>query len=159
PFSGFPKGTFTFLRELAKNNNKPWFDAHRADYDAYYVGAGRDFVTALGPRLQKLSPGLQFDPRINGSVFRINHDLRFAKDKSPYQTRLDLWFWHGERGSWEAPGIFVRIAPDSVVLGAGIDAFQKPQLDAYRTAVLDDRSGKALEKAIAKVRAAGPYEV
>src|SRR5262245_5473890 len=158
-FAGFPRGTFGFLKELAAHNNKAWFDDHRADYEAFYVAPARDFVTALGPRLQKIAPGIQFEPRVNGSIFRINRDVRFAKDKSPYQTKLDLWFWHGDRRGWDAPGFFLRIATDGVGMGAGMHGLGGPELARFRAAVLDDRSGKALAKAIAAVQAAGPYEV
>jgi uncharacterized protein (TIGR02453 family) len=158
-FAGFPRGTFAFLKELAANNNKPWFDAHRDDYQAFYVAPAAAFVSALGPRLKKIAPGIQFEPRVNGSIFRINRDVRFAKDKSPYQTKLDLWFWHGDRRGWDAPGFFLRIAPDAVGMGAGMHGLAGPQLARFREAVVDDRSGKALVKAIAAVRAAGRYEV
>jgi uncharacterized protein (TIGR02453 family) len=158
-FGGLPDATFAFLKGLAAHNNKPWFDAHRADYDAYYVAPAIAFVDALGPRLRKIAPGIQYEPRINGSIFRINRDVRFAKDKSPYQTKLDLWFWHGDRKGWNAPGFFLRLAPDSVGMGAGMHNLAGPELARFREAVVADRSGKALVKVIAGVAAAGPYEV
>jgi uncharacterized protein (TIGR02453 family) len=158
-FAGFPQATFAFLRGVAANNNKVWFDAHRADYEAGYVEPGKAFVEAIGPGLKKISPSVKFEPRVNGSLFRINRDVRFAKDKSPYQTKLDLWFWHGGERGWTAPGFFLRIEADKIGIGVGMHVFQKPQLDAFRHAVLDGRSGKALEKVIAKVEGAGPYRV
>jgi uncharacterized protein (TIGR02453 family) len=158
-FAGFPRGTFTFLSDLAANNNKAWFDAHRQDYEDYYVAPARDFVSALGPRLKAISSTVQFEPRINGSIFRINRDVRFAKDKSPYQTKLDLWFWHGDRKGWNAPGFFLRIAPDMVGMGAGMHGLAGPQLAAFRDAVVEERSGRALVRAVDEVRTAGPYEI
>jgi uncharacterized protein (TIGR02453 family) len=158
-FVGFPQATFAFLRGVAANNNKAWFDKHRGDYEAGYVEPAKAFVAAIGPRLAKISPTVKYEPRVNGSLFRINRDVRFAKDKSPYQTKLDLWFWHGGERGWSAPGFFVRIAPDKLGIGVGMHAFQKPQLDAFRRAVLDGRSGKALEQATARVEKAGRYRV
>ena len=157
-FTGVPKGTFTFLRGLRDSNNKAWFDAHREDYDAFYMAPARALVEALGPRLKKISPTVQWEAKVNGSIFRINRDVRFAKDKRPYKTNLDLWFWHGVRGGWSAPGFFVRINPESAGMGVGMHMFQKPQLDAFRKAALDPRSGKALARIIDQVRAAG-YDV
>ena len=58
-FAGFPRGTFTFLRDLAANNNKAWFDAHRQDYEDYYIAPAMAFVQSLGPRLKKIAPGIQ----------------------------------------------------------------------------------------------------
>ena len=156
-FDGFPTETFRFLRELTANNSKIWFDEHRADYDAYYVTPARDFVAALGPRLQKISPDVQFAPKINGSIFRINRDVRFSKDKTPYKTHLDMWFWHGERRGWGAPGFYFRLAADQLILGAGMHRFEKPHMEAFRHAVVDAKAGAALERAVAKVTKAGPY--
>ena len=158
-FSGFPEGTFRFLRGLTKNNTKAWFDAHRDAYQAFYVDPARALVAAVGPRLQAVSPTVAYDPRVNGSLFRINRDVRFAKDKTPYKNHIDLWFWHGGRRGWGSPGFFFRLAADRLILGAGMHKFDKPRLDAFRNAVIDGRSGKALVKAIDQVKAAGPYAI
>ena len=61
-FKGFPSETLTFLRGIRKNNTKEWFDAHRADYDKYYVTAAKDFVETIGPRLAKLAPNIKAPP-------------------------------------------------------------------------------------------------
>src|SRR5690242_9527174 len=103
-FQGFPKGTVQFLSALRKNNDKAWFDAHRADYEDCYVEPAKAFVAAIAPRLEKLDPRIQAEPKVNGSILRINRDVRFAKDKSPYKDHLDLWFWSGEEKGWETSG-------------------------------------------------------
>lgn len=68
-FTGFPETTFRFLRGLTKNNDKAWFEAHRADYEAGYVEPARAFVSALGPKLRKISNGVEYEPKVNGSLF------------------------------------------------------------------------------------------
>jgi len=158
-FAGFPEGTFDFLRGLTKNNSKAWFDAHRDDYDRFYIAPARALVDALGPRLKKISPTVAYEPRVNGSIFRINRDVRFSKDKTPYKNHIDLWFWHGERGGWNSPGFFFRLSADRLILGAGMHRLEKAQLDAFRAAVVDQRAGAALARVIDKVRAAGPYVI
>lgn len=158
-FPGFPKGTARFLRDLTRNNDKAWFDAHRDAYEACYVEPAKSFVAAIGPKLQKLAPGVAFEPKVNGSLFRINRDVRFSKDKTPYKNHIDLWLWHGDRRGWGAPGFFFRMFADRLILGSGMHRFEKEQLEAYRRAVVDERAGKALVKAVDKVRAAGPYEI
>ncbi len=158
-FKGFPAETFRFLKGLTADNSKVWFDAHRGDYDAHYVAPARDFVAALGPRLQEISPHVQFAPKINGSIFRINRDIRFSKDKTPYKNHLDMWFWHGERKGWGAPGFYFRLTADRLVLGTGMHRFDKLQAEAFRAAVVDERTGKSLEKTLKAVSAAGPYEL
>ncbi|HEX9783748.1 MAG TPA: DUF2461 family protein, partial [Opitutaceae bacterium] len=108
-FSGFPSETARFLRAFGENNDKAWFDAHRADYESAYLAPARSFVAALGPRLQRISPAVAFAPKVNGSIFRINRDVRFFKDKWPYKDHIDLWFWRGDRRGWDSPGFFFRM--------------------------------------------------
>jgi uncharacterized protein (TIGR02453 family) len=145
-FSGFPNGTLDFLRGLAKNNKKAWFEAHREEYETFYVETAKAFVSAIGPRLQKISKTVHYEPRVNGSIFRINRDVRFSKDKTPYKPHLDLWFWEGDDRGWETPGFFFRLEPTKLILGAGMHQFSKEKLERYRKAVVDDRAGRALVK-------------
>jgi uncharacterized protein (TIGR02453 family) len=158
-FTGFPDGTFRFLRGIAKDNSKAWFEAHRKDYEEAYVEPAKAFIAALGPRLQKFAPGVKFEPKVNGSLFRINRDVRFSKDKSPYKTHLDLWFWEGDHRGWDSPGFFFRMFADKLILGGGMHRFEKTHTDAYRRSVLDPRKGPALVAAIDKVKSAGAYEI
>jgi uncharacterized protein (DUF2461 family) len=53
-----------------------------------------------------------------GSIFRINRDTRFSKDKRPYKDHLDFWFWEGDRKA-ASSGLFARVSPDGVIVGAG----------------------------------------
>jgi uncharacterized protein (DUF2461 family) len=54
-FGGFPPETIRFLRELRLNNRKDWFDAHQADYQAYWVAPAKAFVVAAGQQLAELA--------------------------------------------------------------------------------------------------------
>jgi uncharacterized protein (TIGR02453 family) len=98
-FAGFPPATLRFLGDLAENNTKAWFDEHRADYESNWVAPAKAFVSAAGEALTDLAPRIEAQPRVNGSIFRVNRDTRFSKDKSPYKDHLDFWFWEGERRS------------------------------------------------------------
>lgn len=157
-FPGFPAETFAFLEGIAAHNEKAWFDANRPLYEAGYVEPAKAFVAALGPRLREISPQVQFEPRVNGSIARINRDIRFSKDKRPYKDHLDLWFWHGDKRGWDNPGFWFRLTPAKVHLGSGMHGFDKELLEAFRNAVMDPRSGKALLAAVGQVEAKG-YEV
>jgi uncharacterized protein (TIGR02453 family) len=158
-FRGFPARAFNFLRGLAEINNKPWFDAHRKDYDEALIGPARALVGALGPRLQEISPEVGYDPRINGSILRLNRDVRFSTDKTPYKTHLDLWIWVGGEKGWSRPGFFYRMMPDRLILGAGMHHLEKDPLDRYRAAVADEASGGSLTSMLERIQAAGPYSV
>ena len=155
----FPRRRSAFLEGIAKHNEKAWFDANRDLYEAGYVAPARAFVDALGPRLRKISPGVQFEAKVNKSLSRINRDIRFSKDKRPYKDHLDLFFWHGERKSWDTPGFWFRLTAKEVYLGSGMHGFAKEQLDSFRQSIIHPRSGKALLAAVAEVEAKGDYEI
>jgi uncharacterized protein (TIGR02453 family) len=158
-FAGFPPETFAFLAGIAEHNDKEWFTANRALYDSGYVDAGRSFVEAVGPELRKLSPAVQFEPKIGASLMRVNRDTRFSHDKRPYKDHLDLFFWHGERKGFAQPGFFMRLTASDVWLGSGMHHLEGDLLIRNRDAVVDDRAGRALEAAIATVEAAGDYAI
>ncbi|MEM7301339.1 MAG: DUF2461 domain-containing protein [Pseudomonadota bacterium] len=142
-FSGFPIETIKFISGLSQNNSKDWFEAHRADYDAHYIGPAKQFVAAMAEPLSKLHAGLVAEPRVNGSIFRINRDIRFSKDKTPYKDHLDLWFWEGNRKG-AISGLFFRIAKDQLILGAGAHGFDKDRLARFRNAVANTGQGDDL---------------
>lgn len=142
--TGFPPETFAFVTGLSEHNEKAWFEANRPLYEAGYVEAGKAFVAEIGPKLRSISPTVQFEAKINGSVARINRDIRFSKDKRPYKDHLDLWFWHGDRRSWQQPGFWFSLTPKGVYCGSGLYIFEGERLDAYRQSVIHPRSGKAL---------------
>lgn len=158
-FSGFPPATLQFLTGIAAHNEKAWFDDNRALYEAGYVEPAREFVETMGPLLRAISLEVQFNAKVNGSLSRINRDIRFSKDKRPYKEHLGLWFWHGGRRRWDVPGFWFELTPKHVQLGVGLYMMQGEQLDAYRQSVIHPRSGRALLAAVAAVKDAGKYEI
>lgn len=151
-FAGFSRDTVAFLRELEKDNTKAFFDANKDRFERIWITPAKDFVVAVGTKLQKLAPEIQFEPRVGGSLMRMNRDVRFSRDKSPYKTHLDLFFWAGEDKGWERPGFFFRLTAKQLMCGAGIHTFEKDALAKYRAAVADDASGPALARLVAKLR-------
>ena len=137
PSFAFPSDTLAFLDELRHDNTKVWFEAHRARYQGAYVEAGKAFVEAVAPVLAAIAVGICAEPRVLGSIFRINRDTRFSADKRPYKDHLDFWFWEGDRKT-AVSGLFVRFSPDVVGVGAGSHGFGKPTLGRFRDAVVDD---------------------
>ena len=154
-FRGFPPQTLQFLENLGSHNEKAWFQAHRNEYEEYYLEPAMAFVTALGERLTALRPEISAIPKINGSIFRINRDVRFSKDKRPYKDHIDLWFWEGADRKQGSSGFFFRLLHDRVMLGAGIHGFPKEQLARFREAAADDESGAALAAISKRLNKAG----
>ena len=155
-FTGFGDPTFTFLRDLGRNNDKAWFQAHRAAYEDDLLEPAMGFIEAIGPLLAKFSPGVRAEPKIGGSMMRINRDIRFSKDKRPYKDHLDMTFKVGPAKT--SPGYWFRLTPKELILGAGIHMLDKPDLERYRKAVDADRSGADLAKIVTKEARAG-YDV
>ena len=153
-FAGFPRVGLDFLAGLAEDNTRAYFDAHRDVYESALLRPAKAFVVALGEQLRtRVSPGLRAEPRINGSILRINRDARFSSDKRPYKDHLDFWFWEGDGPSRAYPGLFMRLRPATVMLGAGMHRFEPAALAAYRVAVISDDMGPALEDALAAATA------
>jgi uncharacterized protein (TIGR02453 family) len=150
----FPEETVAFLTELRAHNEKAWFDANRARYESVYLEPAKAFVEVIGPELKKLVPGIHAEPRVHGSIFRINRDIRFSSDKRPYKDHLDFWFWEGDRKS-AVSALFLRVWPDGVVVGAGAHDFDKYQLATYRDAVVDPAAGVELATIVKDLEAAG----
>jgi uncharacterized protein (TIGR02453 family) len=158
-FTGFPRNSLTFFKDLSENNNKRWFDEHRTDYEHAVLGPARDFIMALGDRLRTIAPGIQADPRVNQTLFRINRDTRFGHDKAPYKTHLALWFWEGLRPRMECSGFYFHLEPSRLLLGVGLYCFPKDLLEAYRQSVVHPREGKALAQALSKIKGTGSYQI
>ena len=147
-FSGFSKETLVFYSELGKHNTKEWFDDHKKNFENFVMGPARAFVVDMGERLREIAPGVISDPRVNKSLFRINRDTRFSKDKTPYKTHLAVWFWEGAKKRMECSGFYFHLEPDRMMIGAGIYLFEKNVLEEYRRSVVHPVHGPKLVQAI-----------
>jgi len=150
----FPPQTQTFLRDLGAHNDRAWFEDHRAEYQAAYVEPAKAFVDAVAPELAQIAPEVRAEPRVLGSIFRINRDTRFSRDKRPYKEHLDLWFWEGERRTAQS-GFYLRVTPELVGIGAGANHLSREALERYRAAVCDAEAGRALAEIVGALRADG----
>jgi len=119
--SYFTPATFTFLRQLARNNKREWFEANRPRYESEVRQPALRFIEAAGPHLRKISREIVADPRPQGgSLMRIYRDIRFSRDKSPYKTNLGISFGHRKSRETAAPGYYVHVAPGMCFAGGGM---------------------------------------
>lgn len=108
----------SFLSALKTNNNKEWMDAHRGEY----LQAKVDFEALVNILLQNLQA---IDPGLNGltakdCIFRINRDIRFSKDKSPYKHNFGASIAEGGKKSLNA-GYYLHIQPgNESFVGGGL---------------------------------------
>ncbi|MDG2524741.1 DUF2461 domain-containing protein [Stenotrophomonas sp. HITSZ_GD] len=117
----FTPASFKFLKGLARHNEKAWFEAHRADYEANVRDPFVRLITDLQPALAEVSEHFRADPRGNGgSLFRIYRDARFSHDKSPYKTWQGARFFHARRRQVPAPSFYLHLQPGESFVGAGL---------------------------------------
>ena len=128
----FPKDTLKFLKELEANNNRDWFKANKKRFDASVQGPALEFVRTMAPRLQKLSKELVADDsKVGGSLMRIYRDVRFSKDKTPYNTHIAFRFMTGPSGV----GYYMGVEANEITLGAGVWQPGKDALLKIRKAI------------------------
>ncbi|WP_343486930.1 DUF2461 domain-containing protein [Allomuricauda sp. d1] len=118
-----------FFKELAKNNHKEWFHANKKRYEN---DVKAPFLSLLNEILLKLTA---WDDRIlpdpKKALFRINRDIRFSKDKSPYNTIMKAGFSPGGKKS-ELPGYYLGIDAEHVHVGGGLFMVRPPELKKVR---------------------------
>lgn len=116
------KDTLKFLEDLKKNNNREWFLANKKRYEAYkkeYL----DIVTAVLDVLKAKDDSLKL-LEAKKCMFRINRDIRFSLDKSPYKTHMGMWFSGANASGGNAPGYYIQIDPEQSFIAAG---FHNPE--------------------------------
>ncbi len=125
----FQSSTVSFLKELKKHNNKPWFDNHREKY----LSAKIDFENFIG---KLLAATAAFDNdikelQVKNCTFRINRDIRFSKDKTPYKTNMGASLNRGGKKSIFA-GYYFHLEPGKSFAGGGLWMPTAPELKKLR---------------------------
>lgn len=118
-----------FFKELNKNNNKEWFHANKKRYEEH-VKKPFDRLTS------HLLSEIGADIPSNDAIFRINKDIRFSKDKSPYKTFMAAIISHGGRKNMQIPGIYIHMEPGNVMIGGGSYDPSKENLGKIRAAIV-----------------------
>ena len=132
----WPPEAIEFLRELEENNEREWFRANRARYDAHLVTPARELAEELS----------DFgEPRF----FRPYNDTRFHM-RPPIKEQLGVAIGYGAAG-----GFYVELSLDGLLVAAGLHAPARDQLERYRAAIDDPRRAAAFEKALRVAASAG----
>ncbi|MEO9821529.1 MAG: DUF2461 domain-containing protein [Paracoccaceae bacterium] len=123
-FDTFSQEAVTFLQTLQANNSREWFADHKPIYEQHLKEPTKLFAADMCAALEQVT-GIVHQAKI----YRMHRDLRFSKDKTPYNAHLHISFASGdENGMW-----FFGLDPSSVALGFGVFEFPKPKLDTFRT--------------------------
>ncbi len=135
----FGPGLLKFLRALERNNNRPWFDAHRDRYEEDVREPALAFIRIMARHVHRISPHFTAKPkRVGGSLMRVHRDVRFSKNKLPYKTNLGVQFRHEAGKDVHAPGLYFHVEPGQVFLGCGMWRPDRDALLAVRQAIVDD---------------------
>lgn len=138
-FSGFGPQTTEFLAELSHHNDRAWFEANKARYEAVVREPARAFIRAMGKKLGKVSVELAADDRkVGGSLMRVHRDTRFSKDKTPYKTNVGIQFRHRLGKDVHAPGAYVHLGLDGCFVGLGMWHPDPASLQKIREAIAAD---------------------
>lgn len=123
------KSTLSFLEKLKKNNNKEWFDKNRAEYETAKNNQ-KELITELIHTIAKFDPAVKMlEPK--DCIFRINRDIRFSNDKTPYKINMGASISPGGKKSFSA-GYYIHIQPGASFLAGGMWQPPAPQLQAIR---------------------------
>lgn len=123
------KDSLQFLEDLKKNNNREWFLANKKRYETYKA----DYHKLIGEFLDTMKPK---DPNlelleVKNCTFRINRDIRFSKDKSPYKTHMGIWMNTNSSGV-NAPGYYIHIEKGQSFIAAGFHSPEASELKKIR---------------------------
>lgn len=135
-FKGFTQDTIDFFYRLRENNNKQWMDEHRDEYKEHVFKPFRQLAAEMGPMMLSIEPELDLRPQ--RMVSRINRDIRYTRDKSPY--RANMWVsFKTHSGDWKQnPTYFFELFPEYYTYGMGIYSMPREVLDELRM-MIDER--------------------
>jgi uncharacterized protein (TIGR02453 family) len=136
PFAGFPEAGLDFLKKLKRNNNRPWFQKHKIDYDELVHFPMECLIAELRDRMHDVAPEIDFNPK--RSIFRIYRDVRFSKNKAPYKTNIAASFELGGKNSpTQWPGVYVGVEVGEIFVGGGLYMPTGPQIKSIRRSIAD----------------------
>lgn len=117
PAPVFTRETFRFFKDLGRNNSKAWMDANRERYQSIIVQSFRRLLEQLSQDVLKLNSRFDVSGRTGPNFSRINRDIRFARDKTPYKTQMYLKFSVPAPAGGETGQLYVGLSTDTVTAG------------------------------------------
>jgi len=154
PFSGFADESAKFFRLLAKNQDRAWFQAHKAEFEQGFQTPMKELLAEVRAGIDRAYRHCDLD---EPKLFRIFRDVRFAKDKSPYKTHVGGLIPITRRGKvTEVPmALYVHVGQPNSFAAAGHYMMDPRSLERFRAAVVDEQRGKELDKLLASLTKKG----
>jgi len=132
----FEKAYLDFFKELAANNHKDWFDANRKRYEKFVKAPFAVFVADVIKEVQKLEPKVKVEPK--DCITRINRDIRFSKDKTPYKLHMSAIISAGGKKDKSYPGMYIEASPEHFRIFGGAYELTPAQTADLRHAIAND---------------------
>jgi uncharacterized protein (TIGR02453 family) len=123
------KHTLKFLSDLTENNNKPWFDENRKRYEIIKSEWSATVLEVIDSIAKFDSSIGELEPK--NCVFRINRDVRFSKNKSPYKNNISAIMSKGGKKSGNS-GYYIHVGPTESFIAGGIWMPEAPELLSIR---------------------------
>jgi uncharacterized protein (TIGR02453 family) len=143
-FTGFPKEGVSWFQSLAVAQNREWFQAHKAGYEQLWLSPMKALLDELPAGLTKVYRRALGVPK----VFRLNRDVRFSKDKSPYKTHIAALIPFEGAAPMEGPAaLYVGLGLTDVV-AFGFYMLDPPSLKRMRQRIVDGRTGRELQRRV-----------
>ena len=138
----FSPALFRFLADLEANNDRDWFQANRDRYAEQVQEPALAFIIDFAPRLAAISPHFRADAKVQGgSLFRIQRDTRFSKNKTPYKTNTGVQFRHQRAKDAHAPGYYLHLEPGQCFMGVGLWRPETALAYRIRERIAEDPAG------------------
>ncbi len=115
-----------FFKELAANNNKEWFDNNRSRYEQNVREPFKVFVQSIIDILKKEDKKIAIEPK--DAIFRINRDIRFSKDKTPYKLHVGAIISPAGKKDKGYPGLYMELGPEHLRVYGGVYTLEKEEL-------------------------------
>jgi len=122
-----------FFKNLTKNNSSEWFNENRKTYESEVKKPFSGFVEEMITRIKKYEPGINIKPA--DAITRINKDIRFSKDKMPYNTHVGAIISLFGKKSKEYPGLYIQLGADKISLFGGAYMLERENLQKVRTCI------------------------
>lgn len=135
----FTSDFLAFFKELASNNHKDWFDENRSRYEREVKEPFKEFVGDLIGHIHGgFEPELIIEPK--DAIFRINRDIRFAKDKTPYKTNVSALLSPAGRKRPDYPALYIELSPEHLGIYGGAYQLKPAQVKDVRQLMADNLS-------------------
>ncbi len=132
----FNPSYLSFFKDLAHNNTTEWFNANKKTYEKEVKKPFEAFVQQIIADIHQITPEILIEPK--QAIFRINKDVRFSADKSPYKTEMSAVISQkGKKGN-PCPGLYINLGAEKAIVASGLKMLEKEQLTEVRHHIADN---------------------